>query len=99
LAFQSYLAFQLYSVASGDAVLARQIRALRPGLVLLRNPYDLLFREPRSLPLSVLLKRRTLNPRGGKSLRQVSHHSPVEPGVIHRSPADSETGAHVDKDG
>jgi hypothetical protein len=72
LAFQSYLAFQLYSVASGDAVLARQIRALRPGLVLLRNPDDLLFREPRSLPLSVLLKRRTLNPRGGKSQWQVT---------------------------
>jgi hypothetical protein len=65
-------------------VFARQMRALRPGLVLLQNPYDLLFREPRSLPLSVLVKRRTLNPRGGKSLRQVrtnrnfsSHESPT----------------------
>src|SRR3984885_10598399 len=37
-----------------DAVLARQIRGLRPGLVLLQHPNDLLFREPCSLHLSVL---------------------------------------------
>ena len=53
-------------------MLARQIRGLRPGLVLLQNPYDLLFREPRSLHLSVLQEGRTLNPRGGKSQWQVT---------------------------
>ena len=35
-------------------MLARQIRRLRPGLVLLQHPYDLIFREPCSLHLSVL---------------------------------------------
>jgi hypothetical protein len=54
-------------------MLARQIRRLRPGLVLLQHPDDLIFREPRSLHLSVLQEARTLNPRGGKSQRQVSH--------------------------
>src|ERR1700677_1547261 len=53
-------------------MLARQIRRLRPGLVLLQHPDDLIFREPRSLHLSVLQEARTLNPRGGKSQRQVS---------------------------
>jgi len=37
-----------------DAVLARQIGGLRPGLVLLQHTNDLLFREPCSLHLSVL---------------------------------------------
>jgi hypothetical protein len=41
-------------------VLARQIRRLRPRLVLLQHPYDLLFRKPRSLHLSVLQEGRTL---------------------------------------
>src|ERR1700733_12264984 len=53
-------------------MLARQIRRLRPGLVLLQHPDDLIFREPCSLHLSVLQEGRTLNPRGGKSQRQVS---------------------------
>src|ERR1700733_11439783 len=53
-------------------MLARQIRRLRPGLVLLQHPDDLIFREPRSLHLSVLQEARTLNPRGGKSQRQVN---------------------------
>src|SRR6202034_3346554 len=53
-------------------MLARQIRRLRPGLVLLQHPDDLIFREPRSLHLSVLQEARTLNPRGGKSQRQVT---------------------------
>jgi hypothetical protein len=53
-------------------VLARQIRRLRPGLVLLQNPNDLIFREPCSLHLSVLQEDRTLNPRGGKSQWQVN---------------------------
>src|SRR5580692_2547369 len=52
-------------------MLARQIRRLRPGLVLLQHPDDLIFREPCSLHLSVLQEGRTLNPRGGKSQRQV----------------------------
>ena len=43
-------------------MLARQIRRLRPGLLLLQHPNDLLFREPRSLHLSVLHQGRTLNP-------------------------------------
>jgi hypothetical protein len=55
-----YLAFQLYSVASETSVLARQIRRLRPGLVLLQHPNDLIFREPCSLHLSVLQEGRTL---------------------------------------
>jgi hypothetical protein len=42
--------------------------------VLLQHPNDLLFREPRSLHLSVLQEGRTLNPRGGKSQRQVKPH-------------------------
>src|ERR1700684_4580988 len=53
-------------------MLARQIRRLRPGLVLLQHPDDLIFREPRSLHLSVLQEARTLNPRGGKSQREVT---------------------------
>jgi hypothetical protein len=40
--------------------------------VLLQHPNDLLFREPRSLHLSVLFQGRTLNPRGGKSQWQVT---------------------------
>jgi hypothetical protein len=40
--------------------------------MLLQHPYDLLFREPRSLHLSVLQEDRTLNPRGGKSQWQVT---------------------------
>jgi hypothetical protein len=56
-------------------VLARKIRRLRPGLVLLQNPYDLIFREPCSLHLSVLQEGRTLNPRGGKSQWQVSSYA------------------------
>src|ERR1700728_4428821 len=55
-------------------MLARQIRRLRPGLVLLQHPDDLIFREPRSLHLSVLQEARTLNPRGGKSQRQVNRY-------------------------
>src|ERR1700733_7133445 len=54
------------------AVLARQIRRLRPGLVLLQHPDDLIFREPCLLHLSVLQEGRTLNPHGGKSQWQVS---------------------------
>src|ERR1700684_535644 len=53
-------------------MLARQIRRLRPGLVLLQHPDDLIFREPCSLHLSVLQEGRTLNPRGGKSQWQVT---------------------------
>src|SRR3984885_13422742 len=52
-------------------MLARQIRRLRPGLVLLQHPDDLIFREPCSLHLPVLQEGRTLNPRGGKSQPQV----------------------------
>jgi hypothetical protein len=52
-------------------MLARQIPRLRPGLVLLQHPDDLIFREPCSLHLSVLQEGRTLNPRGGKSQWQV----------------------------
>src|ERR1700678_2260940 len=55
-----------------DAVLARQIRRLRPGLVLLQHPDDLIFREPCSLHLSVLQEGRTLNSPGGKSQWQVT---------------------------
>jgi hypothetical protein len=58
-----------------DAVLARQIRRLRPGLVLLQHPDDLIFREPCSLHLSVLQEGRTLNPveenLSGRSTRAV----------------------------
>ena len=61
-----------YRASPRDAMLARQIRGLRPSLALLQNPYDLLFREPRSLHLSVRFKGRTPNPRGGKSQRQVT---------------------------
>jgi hypothetical protein len=39
-----------------DAVLARQIGSLRPSLMLAQNANDLLFREPCSLHLSVLVK-------------------------------------------
>src|ERR1700689_3667214 len=53
-------------------MLARQIRRLPPGLVLLQHPDGLIFREPCSLHLSVLQEGRTLNPRGGKSQRQVT---------------------------
>src|ERR1700691_1493437 len=58
-------------------MLARQIRRLRPGLVLLQHPDDLIFREPCSLHLSVLQEGRTLNPRGGKSQRQVTDRKMV----------------------
>src|SRR5580693_4124937 len=56
-------------------MLARQIRRLRPGLVLLQHPDDLIFREPCSLHLSVLQEGRTLNPRGGKSQWQVTRRA------------------------
>src|SRR5580692_8437134 len=53
-------------------MLARQIRRLRPGLLLLQHPDNLIFREPCSLHLSVLQEGRTLNPHGGESQWQVT---------------------------
>src|SRR6202035_2163966 len=51
-----YLAFQLYSVALRDAVLAREIGRLRARLVLPQHANNLLFRKPGSLHLSFLHK-------------------------------------------
>jgi hypothetical protein len=65
--FQALIAELGKEVRLGHAVLARQIRGLRPRLLLFQHPNDLLFREPRSLHLSVLFQGRTPNPRGGKS--------------------------------
>src|ERR1700722_19149003 len=69
------------------AVLARQIRRLRSGLVLLQNPDDLIFREPCSLHLSVLQEGRTLNPRGGKSQWQVKLSSVLKKSDLARKTA------------
>src|SRR5882724_5581199 len=51
----------------GDPMLASQVGHLRPSLMLFQHCDSLLFREPGSLHLSVLLQGRTLTPSGGNT--------------------------------